>query len=323
MVRDFNNQFQLFGGPTNSHGHKRGEMTEKKHWLKTAKRHRLFLEGIVSFLSTLSIAKREEVLRRAAEAAGKQFVSIDLAAGTGAKNISRHRLKMKPPGGLYVSREVDADETFLAEERAEGYPTTSAENLERKPKLEPEWAAKIPFLQTLGLVQKLDEIYPGDYADFLSAAFIVDILEKEDIREMFIRANRVLKTGGEFELTFPQSWQIAPEFLDALVQLGYEVTTPMRARQKMTEAWRRKIIETDGIDIADAACRMREKPFTILRLRKKQTIDPESTAVKNIPADVFDLIKTETGQRGATNGQHPYHYDPEPHLRRWEILKVF
>ncbi|MFA7001003.1 MAG: hypothetical protein WC352_02525, partial [Candidatus Omnitrophota bacterium] len=326
MVKDIKNQFQLFGGPTYAHGKRRGPMTKEKHWLTEARRHRFFLEGIVSYLSTLSLERRKQYLRNLSEEDFREFVAIDLAAGTGAMNLAAHRLGYPPPGPLYKSRELDISGEYLAEPRPPGYPNTPEADRKRNLKQEPGWAKAHVFLQTEGAVEAMADIYPADYADFLSAAFIVDILTPEQIKNMFIHGNLVLKEGGEFDLTFPQSWRISETFLEALAELGYEVTTPMRGHQTMKDSWRQRIIDSYedkayGKEIADAACRMREKPFTILRLRKKKTVNPDAQAVRDMPPTVFDLIKTDTGQRGPSTGERPYRYDPQA-MRRWmEILR--
>jgi hypothetical protein len=325
MIRDFQNHYQLAGGHF-ARGQKRGPMTEDKHVLSFAEFLKLMLEANPSYLTAMSIRKRRETLYQQAEAEGNEFVSIDFAAGTGAVNEVGARLGLSEPGPLNKVRELDIDPESLGQARSAGYPNTPAVDLRRKPKDEPGWAKAQAFLQTEGAVENSADIYPPDYSDFNSFIYIADFITPEQFKAMMIGANLVSKIGSEQNIGFPQSWRIPPAFLEALDQLGFDVTVPLRGRQKMKDSWRQRIIDSYddkdyGRDIADAACAMREKQFVILQLRKRETIDPQLPAVKNLPAEAFEIEKTDTGQRGKSTGGKPYHYDPEAQRRRWEILK--
>lgn len=309
LLKNYHNQFQSYGRVF-GHGQPKQKKPEKP-WARTANRHANFLEGIVSYLSAYSgAAYIKELL------ANPDFHLrlADLAAGSGAL---AHALKRQnvagPDGDRFQYTEVDIEKEYLDQPRPEGYQAP-------------------PVNQIVGDVTELAKIseFQGKSLNLLTLFFILDLLKPADRKKLFIGMNQILEIEGEALLTVPQSWQLSEEFLEALKELGFEVSIPVRGRQKAKEEWLERIrayYDSDpnwkdqAGDIVGQIRKMREKEFTILKIKKVSAIDPKSESIQKIEDENFNIQKTETGQRGHSDGSKPNNYDPKKIARWTEILK--
>lgn len=274
------------------------------------KHHAKFLEGIVSYLSAYSGAAYIKELLSNPEF---QLKLADLAAGSGAL---AHALKRQnvaaPDGDRFQYTEVDIEKKYLDQPRPEGYTPPSVK-------------------QVVGDVTKLSEIpeLQGETFNLLTLFFILDLLKPADRKKLFIGMNQILELEGQALLAVPQSWQLSEEFLDALKELGFEISIPIRGRQRAKDAWLDRIREhyksdpdwKDRVeDIVNPVRKMREKEFTILKIKKVRNIDPESESIRKIEDENFEIQKKETEQRGRSDGSKPNNYDPKLIARWAEIL---
>ncbi|HTL46963.1 MAG TPA: class I SAM-dependent methyltransferase, partial [Verrucomicrobiae bacterium] len=319
MIRDLRGIFQMLGptfykqktrrSPTVGGG---GAADQEE-----ARRHRRTLGGNTSYLSAHAVAAMViEILR----SRGGKAKHLDQAAGTGAlADALSQQGSPKPDGKNYLLAEMDTDPNMLAQQRPAGFrPEDGVVHLLGDVTRLREEFAKLKFTEAP--------------FDIITALFIIDMLRAEDRKRLFIEANMSMTVGGEYILTVPQSWDLddAEAFQQAMYDLGFDVDTPVRGQHKAKPEFLDRIVrevkdstndEGYAKDISREVGDRLAKQFTILRFVKRKDIDPESAAVRNIPAAAFELKKTETGVRGPSTGTKPFEYDPQA-MRRWlEILR--
>lgn len=308
MVRQFKDAYQALGRRfrRGGAGTWMKEKMEKSREMEAA-RHKNFLFGNPSFFSAVAAVP---LLKKKLEESGGKLVLLDDAAGTGALVWAMERWGVpRPDGKNFIMIESDLDRNFLSQPRPENYGTIWRIQAD---------AARRPF--------------PDQFLDLKTGFFILDFLPPDKALDMFLEDNRQLKIGGEALYTFPKSWQPAPEFIGTLKELGFDVTMPSRRRQSVNPAflerikdhYRRLGRDDYGREIAQQVKRMREKEFMVLRIRKNRHLsEEERRELKNTldPKLSFDLMKTETDQRGASTGEKPFDYSPEAMMKWAEVLK--